>query len=73
VVHELYVPNEIRQEFLFVAMTYAVGSLAFKCYEILKNLALFVLTNFNVVGCVYIVRKLPFLIFSIFSPYCNTV
>ena len=30
VVHELYVRNEIRQEFLFVAMTYAVGSLAFK-------------------------------------------
>jgi hypothetical protein len=29
-VHELHVPNEIRQEFLFVAMTYAVGSLAFK-------------------------------------------
>jgi hypothetical protein len=30
VVHELYVPNEIRQEFLFVAVTYAVGSLAYK-------------------------------------------
>ena len=30
VVHELYVPKEIGQEFLFVAMTYAVGSLAFK-------------------------------------------
>jgi hypothetical protein len=30
VVHELYVPNEIRQNFLFVAITYAVGSLAFK-------------------------------------------
>jgi hypothetical protein len=30
VVLELYVPNEIRQEFLFGAMTYAVGSLAFK-------------------------------------------
>jgi hypothetical protein len=25
VMHKLYVPNEIRQEFLFVAMTYAVG------------------------------------------------
>jgi len=30
VVHELYAPNEIRQEFLFVAMTCVVGSLAFK-------------------------------------------
>jgi len=30
VVHNLYAPKEIRQEFLFVAMTYAVGSLAFK-------------------------------------------
>jgi len=30
VVHELYVRNEIGQEFLFVAMTYAVGSLAVK-------------------------------------------
>jgi hypothetical protein len=30
VVHEPYVPNEIRQEFLFVAMTYPVVSLAFK-------------------------------------------
>jgi len=29
-VHELYVPNEIRQEFLFVAMAYGVGSLSFK-------------------------------------------
>ena len=30
VVHEQYAPNEIRQVFLFVAMTYALGSLAFK-------------------------------------------
>jgi len=30
VVHELYVPMEMGQEFLFLAMTYAVGSLAFK-------------------------------------------
>ena len=30
VVHELYVQKEIGQEFLFVAMTCAVGSLAFK-------------------------------------------
>jgi len=28
--HELYVPMEMGQEFLFVAMTYAVGSVAFK-------------------------------------------
>ena len=28
-VHELYAPNKIRQEFLSVAMTYAVGSLTF--------------------------------------------
>jgi len=30
VVHELCEPKEIRQQFLFVAMTYASGSLAFK-------------------------------------------
>jgi len=30
VVHELYAPNEIEQEFIFVVMTYAVGSLPFK-------------------------------------------
>jgi hypothetical protein len=30
VLQELYAPNEIRQEILFVAMTYAVGALAFK-------------------------------------------
>jgi hypothetical protein len=30
VVHELYAPNEIGQQFLFVDMTYAFGSLAFK-------------------------------------------
>jgi hypothetical protein len=29
-VHELYVPNEIMQEFLFLAVIYAVGSLAFE-------------------------------------------
>ena len=32
VVHELYVPNEVRQENLCVAMTYAVGSLAFEYF-----------------------------------------
>jgi hypothetical protein len=30
VVHELYAPNVIRREFLFVAVPYGVGSLAFK-------------------------------------------
>ena len=30
VVDDRYAPNEIRQEFLFVAMTYAFGSLTFK-------------------------------------------
>jgi len=30
VVYELYAPNEIGQEILFVSMIYAVGLLAFK-------------------------------------------
>jgi len=37
VVLELYAPNEIRQEILFVAMTYAVGSLVFKYVMRIRN------------------------------------
>jgi hypothetical protein len=44
-VHEHYAPDEIMQEFLCVAMTYAVGSLAFKCHENLKLSGLFVLAQ----------------------------
>ena len=54
VVHELYMPKEIGEEFLFMAVTYAFGSLAFKHYENWKLSALFVLSHSGVLGCVHI-------------------
>jgi len=61
VVHELYAPKVMRQEFLFVAMTCAVGSLAYKLVMRIGNSQPWVCAH----------HMLHFLILWIFSPYYN--
>ena len=71
VVHELYVPNEIRQECIFLAMTYAVGSLAFQYVIRIWNSQPCSVAFWCAWVCAH--RKLRFFIFYIFSPYCDIV
>jgi hypothetical protein len=46
-VHDLYAPNEIRQEILFIGTE--------TCYGILKLSALFVPAHSSVLGCAHII------------------